>query len=528
MRPRRIAFGAAAGLAAFAAGAAALAGSTPHRAVASSHREAPLIANDPTADLTDLYAFNSPDTPGTVTLITNVIPIEVPAEGPNYYNLDDNARYRIMVDNNGDGRPETTFTLRTRTWTTPGAESHFLYTDGVVTSLTDPNLVVKQRWVLSIQQGNHKARRIGSGWTAPNNVGPKSFPDYASVANSAITTLHGKAGTIKAFVGPREDPFSIDVGRIFDLLAVGGAGTDNLAGVGVHSIALQVPAKLLRRSASDPVIGVWAAVDRMGYVRKNGRMVKGWHQIERLGQPLVNEVIIPRNDKDRWNTVTPANDAQFEHYYQKPFLAAALNGQVIQPLLDSVLHCGTACPLAATSGRADLSAILLRGFKYPATGTPVVDLTFHSPASKQRPVDELRLNTTTPATPSALVDRRGLMCNFQTPTAGVGAVLHTLDIAPCSPGQLDGYPNGRRLGDDITDIQVAAVLGLPIDNLIPSSLQRPYALLAMGEGTNPAGGPYDPLKALFYGADGVEHNDANGGIFGASFPFVLAPNPGHM
>jgi len=330
------------------------------------------------------------------------------------------------------------------------------------------------------------------------------------------------------FVGPREDPFFIDVGRIFDLLAVGGKGTDNLAGVGVHSIAIQVPADMVRRSKSDPVIGVWAAVDRMKDVKVRGKHKRAWRQIERLGQPLINEVIIPRRDKDRWNTITPANDAQFEHYYKAPFLAAALNGQVIQPLLDAVLHCGNACPLAATTGRADLSAILLRGFRFPATGTPVVDLTFHSPARKQKPVDELRLNTSTPATPSASVDRRGLLCNFQTPTGGVGTALHTLDIPPCSPGQLDGYPNGRRLADDVTDIQVAAVLGLPINGLIPASLQRPYSLLAMGEGVNPAGGPFDPLKALFFGADGVQKNDANGGKFGNQFPFVLNPNPGHM
>jgi hypothetical protein len=528
MRRKAVTAAAITGIAAFAIGAAALTPNAAKKAKASSHREAPLIANDPTADLTDLYAFMSPGKTDTVTLMANVIPIEIPAEGPNYYNLDDTARYRIMVDNTGDGKPETTFILRTHTWTTKNADLHFLYTDGPVTDINSPHLVVKQRWTLYMQRGKGKLRRVGSGWTAPNNVGAKSFPDYAHVASQAITTIHPFGRTAKVFVGPREDPFFIDVGRIFDLLAVGGKGTDNLAGVGVHSIAIQVPADMVRRSKSDPVIGVWAAVDRMKDVKVHGKHKRAWRQIERLGQPLVNEVIIPRRDKDRWNTITPANDGQFEHYYKAPFLAAALNGQVIQPLLDAVLHCGNACPLAATTGRADLSAILLRGFRFPATGSPVVDLTFHSPAKKQKPVDELRLNTSTPATPSANVDRRGLLCNFQTPTGGVGTALHTLDIPPCSPGQLDGYPNGRRLADDVTDIQVAAVLGLPINGLIPASLQRPYALLAMGEGTNPAGGPFDPLKALFFGADGVMKNDANGGKFGNQFPFVLTPNPGHM
>ena len=528
MQRRSVLTAAAAGLTALAVGAAALPSNAPTRAIASSHREAPLISNDPTADLTDLYAFPSPDAPGTVTLIANVIPIEVPAEGPNYYNLDDTARYNIKIDNNGDGKPELTFTLRTTTTNTNPAT--FLYAGGQVSSAHDPNLFVQQTWKVWLRHGTGQATLIGGGETAPNNVGKRVFPGdtYASVANSAITTLHYQGNDIKAFVGPREDPFSIDVGRIFDLLGVGGTGTDNLKGVNVHSIAIQVPASLLRRSTDDPVIGVWASVDRQtfgtSYVRRHGRLVKkhthSWHQVERLGQPLINEVVIPRGMKDYWNSVGPDQDAQFEKYYTKPELVPLLNQIVVQPILDGALGCG-ACTsaLAQTDNRADLSAILLRGFKYPNTGTAALDLTFHAAAQKQRPVDELRLNTAVAATSSATVDRRGLLCNFASPAPYDG-----YDDPACA-GQFDGYPNGRRLGDDSTDIAIAALIGLPIDNLIPAGIQRPYALLTMGSTHLPTSG--STLSLLHDGADGVLHNDANGGIFAGGFPFVLPPNAGN-
>ena len=227
--------------------------------MASSHREAPLIANDPTADLTDFYLFPSPDRPGTVTMIANVIPLEAPPEGPNYYNLDDSARYRFNIDWNGDGKADRTWTLRTHTTTAyPGT---FLYNIGPINSIDDANLSVRQTWTLWSQKGDGPSVKIGSGITAPNNVGKNSFPGgYDPVRQQAITTLGD--GT-KVYVGPSEDPFAIDVGRIFDLIGVGGKGTDNLAGFNVHSIALQIPLALIRKSASQPVIGGWAAVDRM-------------------------------------------------------------------------------------------------------------------------------------------------------------------------------------------------------------------------------------------------------------------------
>ena len=166
--------GVATGAAALVLGAAALTASGPSKAVASSHREAPLIANDPTADLTDFYLFPSPDRPGTVTMIANVIPLEAPPEGPNYYNLDDSARYRFNIDWNGDGKADRTWTLRTHTTTAyPGT---FLYNIGPIHSIDDANLSVRQTWTLWSQKGDGPSVKIGSGITAPNNVGKNSFP----------------------------------------------------------------------------------------------------------------------------------------------------------------------------------------------------------------------------------------------------------------------------------------------------------------------------------------------------------------
>ena len=239
-----IAAGVATGAAALVLGAVALTASGPPKAVASSHREAPLIANDPTADLTDFYLFPSPEKAGTVTMIANVIPLEAPPEGPNYYNLDDSARYRFNIDWNGDGKADRTWTLRTHTTTAyPGT---FLYNIGPIHSIDDANLSVRQTWTLWSQKGDGPSVKIGSGITAPNNVGKNSFPGgYDPVRQQAITTLGD--GT-KVYVGPSEDPFAIDVGRIFDLIGVGGKGTDNLAGFNVHSIAIQVPLSQIRQS----------------------------------------------------------------------------------------------------------------------------------------------------------------------------------------------------------------------------------------------------------------------------------------
>jgi hypothetical protein len=509
MRKRALALAAVAGAAAVAVGAAASTSNAPVQATASSHREAPAIANDPTADITDFYMFRSPDGTDTVTMLMNVIPFELPPEGPNYYNLDDSARYGFHVDWDGNGKPEVSYYVRTKTKVRNG--NTFLYATGGVDSLNDPDLNVTQTWTLYERRGKDGSghpRKIGSGTTAPNYVGNTVFgspAQYNAVANSAVRSL---GGGVKAFIGPREDPFFIDVGRIFDLLSVGGKGTDNVAGVNVHTIGLQIPLSRIRKSASQPVIGAYTTVDRMKTEwRKVGRrFVKDsqWQQVERLGHPLVNEVLIPLKDKDRWNATSPAEDAQFEKYYTAPGLVGALNQIVLGNALGvpASLH-------AQTTGRADLSAILLRGFKYAPGGQTVLDLTM----PQNKPVDLLRLNTSVaPTTPVASQDRRGLLAAF-------GAQPQA---------QLDGYPNGRRLGDDVTDIQIAALLGLPINDLIPSAIQRPYALGALGEQDAAAVAATFPqlpnLAALAEGADGVLRNDRPASD---AFPFIAPPNGGN-
>ena len=474
-------------------------------------------------------------------MIANVIPLEAPPEGPNYYNLDDSARYRFNIDWNGDGKADRTWTLRTHTTTAyPGT---FLYNIGPIRSINDPNLSVRQTWTLWSQKGDGPSVKVGEGITAPNNVGKNSFPDgYDAVRQQAVTMLGD--GT-KVYVGPSEDPFAIDVGRIFDLIGVGGKGTDNLAGFNVHSIAIQVPLSQIRQSASQPVIGGWAAVDRMvagksdnsslsGAARPRRRASKHparssgkhWVQVERLGQPLINEVIIPRGLKDYWNSVGPDKDYQFEKYYtdqSKPGqLIHSLNGLLLNPLLTAVLGSAPgatgATGLAQETGRADLSAILLRGFKYPNDSTPALDLTFGK-GDAGKPVDELRLNTAVAATPSDKVDRRGLMCVF----AGAGGFPALTTRAATRPSSTAIPMAGASVTTSRTS-RSPRVIGLPIDHLIPSGIQRAYSLLALGGPNLPDTGPVSALK---FGADGVPVNDANGGLFGNAFPFLNTPNAGN-
>lgn len=398
----------------------------PAAAQASSHREAPLISNDPTADLTDLYAFPSPDAPDTITVIANAIPIEAPSSGPNYYNLDDSARYRIMVDWNGDGRAERTWILRTKTRTRN--EDTFLYTLGQVTSPQRSDLNVVQTWKLYQKDGDGKERLIGNGYTAPNNVGKRSMPNYASPRGKAVHTL--KNG-MKVYVGPSEDPFSIDIGRIFDLLGVGGPGTQ---ATWPASTSTRLPSDPRR---PDPQVGD-AARDRRLVGRRPARLeadeearrrslkhgrTRTWKQVQRLGQPLINEVFIPRVKKDYWNSVGPDQDAQFERYYtdqSKPgqFILgpqparpeAAPDGHARQ----RPRHDGPDGPRPGDGPRRPQRDPAAR-VQVPEHRHAVLDLTFGKGDRKQ-PVDELRLNTAVPATPSASVDRRGLLCNF----AGAG------------------------------------------------------------------------------------------------------------
>jgi len=290
-----------------AALAAVVSGTGPSAASASSHREAPLIAEDPSADLTDLYAFRSPDKPNTVTIMANVLPGEDPAAGPNWYTFSPTARYNIKIDTNGDVKPDVIYRFQFQRKTGP-----FFLGD------------TAQPFTVTRVQGG-QTTVVAKGTTPPNNIGPRSTPDYHALATKSITSLDGGG---QVFAGQRQDPFFGDIGAIFDLVAIRkgtgnvGGGKDFFAGYGVHTYAIQIPIASLH--AKNDTIGVWASVDRRKTTVRGAatRDSGNWVQVDRLGNPLVNEVIIPTGMKDLWNSYQPWSDSKLKKYYEKPILAA--------------------------------------------------------------------------------------------------------------------------------------------------------------------------------------------------------------
>jgi hypothetical protein len=400
MRKLAVALGAAA-LVTLALVAAVLRGSGPGAAKASSHREAPLISEDPSADNTDLYAFRSPDKPDTLTIVSNFIPGEDPAAGPNYYTFSPTARYDIYVDRNGDGKPDVSYYFQFQRKTGP-----FFLGD-----TSQPYTVTR------VIKG--KAKVIAHGTTPPDNIGPRTTPNYHTTAMGAVTSL---AGGGSVFAGQRDDPFFADVGDIFDLLAIRkgtgnvGGGKDFLAGYAVHSIALQIP--ISQVDTPSHAIGVWSAADRhRTSVEGRGKGNGAWVQVSRLGNPLINEVVIPTGLKDLWNRTSPSQDAQFVRYYKTPILAAVIN---------KLYSLGV-----PTDNRDDLVQVLL-------TGIPKVTFTGSTPA------DELRINLSVPVTPAADQSRLGVL-----------------------GGDNQGWPNGRRLNDDVVDIAEQAVGGFLLGHKLP-------------------------------------------------------------
>ena len=390
-------------------------GGTPSAAQASSHREAPLISEDPSADNTDTYAFRSPDRPNTVTIMANYIPAEDPAAGPMWYTFSPSARYVVYADKNGDGKPEITWRFR------------FKNRDPVAFLQN-----TQQEYTVTRIDGN-SSRVVGNGLlTPPDNIGPRSTPNYRALAAAGV---HDLSDGSKVFAGQRDDGFYGDIGAIFDLVAIRtgtgatGGGKDFFAGYAVHSIALQVPLPQLD-NGSNHVVGVWAASERpvvkvslakwrgRKYVRKENE----WQQVSRLGNPLINEVIIPTPLKDKWNASTPDKDEQFEQYYSSPILAKLLNQLYPQfgPFQEN--------------NRGDLVSVLLTGLKQP-------NLNFTGDTR----ADELRLNL-------------GIA-----PTAAVGNGNRFAVLG----GDLAGFPNGRRLEDDVIDIAERAVGGALIGHPLP-------------------------------------------------------------
>jgi hypothetical protein len=439
----------------------------------SSHREAPEISKDPVADSTDVYAFVSPDKPDTVTLIANYIPLQGPAAGPNFYEFGDDVLYEIHIDNNGDGQPDISYQFRFTTQVAdPGT---FLYNVGPIEMLDSPNWNRRQSYSVSVN-GATKASGLAC---PPCNIGPLSTPDYASLASAAV---HNLGGGISVFAGQRAEAFYVDLGAIFDLgdlrpfenlhaqyglnvfsgPAAGVNATDHL---NVHSIAIQVPVSAITRSGH-PSIGVWTTASRQRaqiWDSDTGQTVASgpFRQVSRLGNPLVNEVLIPLGKKDLWNSLPPADDKMFAGYVTQPGLATLLND----------LYPGVFPNLAALAKsakpRADLQAILL-------TGIPSGIISGFENFTGDVLADMLRLNTSIAPTPAAKQNIYGL----------VGG----------DPG---GFPNGRRVTDDVVAIELRALAGVTYP-LVDKSFTPDAAAGKLTDGLTPASVSSPPLAQFPY------------------------------
>ena len=449
----------------------------------SSHREAPGISKDPVADNTDLYAFVSPDRPGTVTILANFIPLEPPAGGPNFYEFGDDVAYDIHISN--DPNPDADITYRFRFRTSLRNDDTFLYNTGPIDAIDSANWNRRQFYsVTKIEGGKEKV--LASGLACPPvNIGPRSTPNYHALAEAAEHTL--PSGEL-VFAGQRNEGFFVDLGSIFDLgtlrpfehlhliPSADAVGVDGTRGFNVHTIALQVKSKALTRDGSSPtdvanprsVIGVWASASRRAasVIEAGGNVVESgpWRQVSRLGNPLINEVVIPMADKDAWNAVRPSADSSFTKYVRHPELAGLL----------PVLYPGVFPNLAGyTAARADLQAILL-------TGIPSGIIGGFQNFTGPEPADMLRLNMAIP--PADTPNKFGIL-----------------------GGDLAGFPNGRRPQDDVVSIELRAIAGATIPLVDPT---------------------FTPDGAASLLADGTSASD-NSSPFASTFPYLGSPVDGY-
>lgn len=503
-------------------------------AQASSHREAPLISQDPLADNTDVYAFISPDVPNTVTVLANFIPDQNPAGGPNFFKFDDSVLYQIRFDNNGDGRLDLAIQFRFRT--VVGNADTFLYNTNTIDNLSDPDWNVKQFMDVTalIRQGGDPANPMFSTFvlgtnlpTPPVNIGPRSTPNYeTNLAEPSISTIPTGAGNIRVFAGQREEGFYVDLGSAFDLLGLRpfnsahlaplpvSKGVDALAGANVHTIAIQIPTALLTRTGglpsgpTDPtaIIGIYSTASRPGtrVLNINGTKTEDLNancgtagapggispsaacvQVSRLGNPLFNELLIPmgssptvsENDKDLFNAQLPATDVNRIDYVRGTPARGVEPVRLINLLYPPVLD-------APTSGRNDLVRVFLTGVpgatRFPFQNDPADP----SAGPGSAPAEYIRLNTAVPATAAGSENRLGVI-----------------------GGDLGGYPNGRRVGDDVVDITLRVAAGV----LLP--------------GNSCAGGTANcnqaPNNQL---GDGVNQNEKP---FRTTFPYLASPYDGY-
>jgi hypothetical protein len=479
----------------------------------SSHREAPEISKDPVADSTDVYAFVSPDAPDTVTLIANYVPLQSPAGGPNFFEFGDDVLYEIHIDNDGDGNADISYQFRFTTQIRVGGT--FLYNVGPITSLDSGNWNRRQSYSVTrvdwIRHHDSALHDIGPGRKTllaqnvpcpPCNIGPLSTPNYTALANAAIKPLSGGG---RVFAGQRREGFYVDLGAVFDLgnlrpfqqlhtqfglnipeLTRPAKGVNATKAVNVHSIALQVPkAALLAKgvAGNDPTnprstIGVWTSASRqkVRVQEQDGtpRSVGPFEQVSRLGNPLFNEVLVPMERKDYWNRQPPADDAQFADGVAHPELAGLL------PVLYPGVFPNLAALNASRKPRADLLAILL-------TGIPAGVIPGFQNFTGTTQADYLRLNVAFPpktSSPSNL----GLL-----------------------GGDVAGFPNGRRVFDDVFTIELRAIAGVT------------YALVDK---------TFTPDGAASAVSDGLTTNEFDQTAAGTvkylpTFPYLGAPHSGY-
>jgi hypothetical protein len=453
--------------------------------MAASHREAPLIANDPTADNTDFYAFRSWTNPSNVVFILNTIPLQEPGGGPNYFNFGDDVLYQISVDTNGNGQDDLSYEIRFKTelrGALAGLELPLSYVAlPPITALDGPGsdgLILRQSYTVTQVRGHNRVD-LGTKtmFAVPSNVGPLTMPNYEALAAQGIYTL---ANGGKVFVGQRDETFYLDLGAAFDTLnfrrtppvltpaedandAVNPFGNDQLSGYNISTIAIEVPISSVTGNPN-AVIGAYASMSRQK-VRvlkessddKDNVSAGPWVQVSRMANPLVNELIIGTDQKDKWNASDPSQEAQFVNFYLNSRLATAIN-----------LRFGTHIP---TTGRQDLVNVLLKYPSQPQSGT----------CGRNDCAELLRLNLAVVPTPPSSQKRLGVLA-----------------------GDMAGWPNGRRPNDDVTDIALRVVAGKLIGT--------PEGNLLLGDGVN-----------FNIGAEGS--NLTPNGIY-TVFPYLPTPHDG--
>jgi hypothetical protein len=545
---------------------------------ASSHREAPLISNDPLADNTDVYAFRSPDNPGTITIIANYIPFELPEGGPNYYTFGENIHYEIHIKNNAATTGDDITYRFTFRHVNEDATTFFNI------RLGKQNIKTTYTCEKSTDGGKTFVTIIRDGTVPPSNIGPRSIDsavglntNYDALRANSIVTIPGKE---KVFCGPADDPFFVDLGGAFDVGSFRPQGNsvnptkDGLARYNVHSIALQIPIRLLQKdgknasqatSILDPdfVIGVWASASRRiiktfnsdGSQSFDGR----WVQVSRLGMPLTNEAVIPVGMKDYWNTKqsNSPSESEFIPYFENPELALymddsqfgaavpALSALRIQtkslgsfdfrngkpglyPLkgtaavkgtaLDDALFGNVLLPNDHSPRAVDLLPIFYTGVPnlspyQLATGKPA-----GNPLAAGKPFinnflptlgDMLRLNMAVPPTDRTSPDFNSLGI-IQAAVLGLTDPRFNKNTKLQFIPNMDGFPNGRRLEDDVTTIELQAVSGVALAAI--GLWYDDYTI-----GGNPV--TQDLLNVYTFTA-GPTHNDTT---FKANFPYVQTP-----